>query len=220
MRKIIYKIVAEKRKGINCLYNIFVSCVALISLIPLMSKREIESFYTMERYAVAVLAADYVIRFIVADYITGKGKKGFIIYPFTPGAVVDIICLMPAGRILRVFRIFKVLMYTDFFKSLKEMYDIVKGVLFKVALVAGGYIFTAALFMFNAERESFDNFFEALYWAVISLTTVGSDIYPKTVPGRIVSMISAVTGIAVVALPSAVITAGIINEIIKNNDES
>lgn len=217
MRKTIYNIVEVKKKGV---YNIFVSSIALISLIPLMSKGEQESFAVMERYAWAVLAADYIIRFSVADYITGKGKRGFLIYLFTPGAVLDIICLMPMGHIFRVFRIFKVIVNADFFKSVVKIYNIVKGVLYRTIFIAGGYIFIAALFMFNAERESFENFFEALYWAVISLTTVGSNIYPKTVAGRIVSMISSAAGIAVVALPSAVITGGIISEIVKNNEES
>ena len=68
--------------------------------------------------------------------------------------------------------------------------------------------------VFNVEPESFDNFFEAIYWATVSLTTVGyGDIYPVTSVGRVITMISSVFGIAVVALPAGIITAGYMKEL-------
>ena len=64
------------------------------------------------------------------------------------------------------------------------------------------------------EPESFNNFFEAIYWATVSLTTVGyGDIYPVTSVGRVITMISSVFGIAVVALPAGIITAGYMKEL-------
>lgn len=73
--------------------------------------------------------------------------------------------------------------------------------------------------------DSFGNFFDAIYWATVSLTTVGyGDIYPVTVIGRIVTMISSIFGIAIIALPSGIITAGFMDELNSNiahdNDES
>lgn len=204
------------KRSINYFYDVFISSVAVISIMPLMFKREFESFYIMERATVAILAIDYIFRFIVSDYIIGRGNLSFIIYPFTLGAVVDLVSLLPTGRIFRVFRIFKMLRYMDFFVYMVNIYNGIKGVLFKVLFVAVGYIFITALFMFNAERGSFDNFFEALYWATTALTTVGyGDICPVTFEGRLISMITSVLGIAVIALPSGIITASIINEIIN-----
>ena len=58
--------------------------------------------------------------------------------------------------------------------------------------------------------------FDAVYWATISLTTVGyGDIYPVSTTGRIFTMISSVFGIAIIALPSGVITAAYLDEIHK-----
>ena len=66
------------------------------------------------------------------------------------------------------------------------------------------------------EGDTFDNFFEAVYWATVSLTTMGyGDIYPVTILGRAVTMLSSVVGIAIVALPSGIITAGYIREVNK-----
>lgn len=83
----------------------------------------------------------------------------------------------------------------------------------KIALISVGsfalaYILVSALVVFSVEPDSFETFFEAVYWATVSLTTVGyGDIYPVTTTGRIVTMVSSLLGIAIVALPAGIITA-------------
>ena len=85
-------------------------------------------------------------------------------------------------------------------------------------MLAGGYILLSALIMFQVESDSFDNFFDAIYWAVVTLTTVGyGDIYPTSDIGRVVSMLSSFMGIAIVALPTGIITAGYMSEINKDD---
>ena len=77
----------------------------------------------------------------------------------------------------------------------------------------------SALVILNLEPDSFDNFFEAIYWATVSLTTMGyGDIYPVTTVGRIFTMLSAAFGIAIVALPAGIITAGYMSELAKETD--
>jgi voltage-gated potassium channel len=76
--------------------------------------------------------------------------------------------------------------------------------------------------MFNAEphvnprtgQETFHSFFDALYWATVTLTTVGyGDLCPVTNLGRMVSMLSSIFGVAIIALPSGVITASYLDEL-------
>jgi len=77
-----------------------------------------------------------------------------------------------------------------------------------------GYVFITALIMFQVEPQTFDSFFDSLYWATISLTTVGyGDIYAVTTIGRLFTMLSAFVGIAIVALPEGIITAGYLDEL-------
>jgi voltage-gated potassium channel len=72
------------------------------------------------------------------------------------------------------------------------------------------------MLIFQLEPTLFETFFDALYWATISITTIGyGDIYPKTDMGRFITMISALVGVAVIALPSGMITAAYMNEINK-----
>ncbi|MEG0214985.1 MAG: potassium channel family protein, partial [Hungatella sp.] len=82
-----------------------------------------------------------------------------------------------------------------------------------VLVIAVAYIFISALIMFCYEPDTFEDFFESLYWATTALTTVGyGDIYPVSIVGRLISMISSVFGIAVIALPAGVVTSGFMNE--------
>ena len=87
-------------------------------------------------------------------------------------------------------------------------------------MLAIGYILVSALIIFNVEPESFDTFYDAIYGATVSLTTVAyGDIYPVTAVGRLVTMVSSVFGIAIIALPSGIITAGYLEELKKQYAE-
>jgi voltage-gated potassium channel len=95
-----------------------------------------------------------------------------------------------------------------------------KSALTAVATLAVGYILISALIIFNIEPDSFKNFFDAVYWATVSLTTVGyGDIYPITDAGRVITMISSLFGIAIVALPAGIITGGYLQEIKYSNTD-
>lgn len=122
-------------------------------------------------------------------------------------------------RALRVFRAAKLLRYS---RSLLLIVDVIKdqrAPLIAVLVLAVGYILISALVVFNVEPETFQDFFDAVYWASVSLTTVGyGDIYPITTAGRVITMISSFLGIAVVALPSGIITAGYMDRLRAEKD--
>lgn len=165
-----------------------------------------------------------------------KSAFSFFLYPLTPMAIVDLVSILPSLtvlnsgfrllklfrllRTLKVLRAFKFLRYSKSFEIIANVFKKQKRVLSAVVTMAIAYVFVSALVIFNVEPQSFDTFFDAIYWATISLTTVGyGDIYPVTVIGRIVTMISSALGIAIIALPSGVITAGYLSEIGKKDDE-
>ncbi len=83
--------------------------------------------------------------------------------------------------------------------------------------IVGIYIALIALILFQVEPNTFgDNYFNALYWACISLATVGyGDIYPVTVIGKTLGMITSLVGIAVIALPIGVISNKFMEKIEK-----
>ena len=121
---------------------------------------------------------------------------------------------------MRVFRVFKAMRYSKSFEIIGNVLRSSKDSLVAVCALAGGYILISALVIFNVEPDSFGSFFDAIYWATVSLTTVGyGDIYPVSTLGRIITMVSSIFGIAIVALPAGIITAGYMNEIGKSQNE-
>ena len=117
-------------------------------------------------------------------------------------------------------RALKFLRYSRSYYVIINVFKKQKKVLGAVATMAVAYILVSALIVFNAEPQSFENFFDAVYWATISLTTVGyGDIYPVTTIGRVITMLSSIFGVAIIALPSGVITAGYLAEFNEEKDE-
>lgn len=104
--------------------------------------------------------------------------------------------------------------------SRKVHFQKAKDALTFVGVLAIGYIFVTALIIFNVEPNTFPTFFDAIYWATISLTTVGyGDIYAVSNVGKILTMISSLLGIAIVALTAGIITAGYMEAVSKQDDD-
>ena len=202
----------------------------VISIVPLAFKDSFIVFQWIDYITVSIFIIDYIFRLITADYKINKSVYSFFVYPITPMAVIDLISILPTismlnngSRLLKLFRLIRTLKvlralkfirYSKSFDTIVNVFKKQKKVLTAVATMAVAYVLVSALVIFNVEPESFETFFDAIYWATISLTTVGyGDIYPITTIGRIVTMISSVFGIAIIALPSGVITAGYLAEI-------
>ena len=158
---------------------------------------------------------DHILRLLTADYKLEKGKISFLLYPFTFMALADLLCILPSLFLLNnSLRLFKFIRYSKNVQILTNVLKKQKDSLIIVGLLALGYIFISALIIFNVEPSTFPNFFDALYWATISLTTVGyGDIYAVSTTGKIITMISSFLGIAIVALPAGIITAGYMKKI-------
>ena len=237
MRKKLYEIIepADEGNTLSKIYDFFMMVTIIVSLIPLAFKETTVLFYWFEYVTVGIFVIDYILRFLTADLKIKKGKKSFFLYPTTLMALIDLISILPSVtffkdglrffrlirllRTFKVFRAFKFLRYSKSFVIILNVFHKQKRVLSAVATLAVAYIFISALIIYNVEPESFNTFFDAIYWATISLTTVGyGDIYPITTIGRIVTMISSIFGIAIIALPSGVITAGYLEAI--NSEKS
>ena len=213
----------------------FIMLVAIIAnIIPLAFKESYAVFQWIDYITVAIFILDYILRLITADFKLKKSTASFFMYPFTPMAVIDLISILPSFALLndgfrllkllrmmkalRVLRIFKALRYSKSFEIVIAILKKQRKILISVGTMAVVYVLVSALVIYNVEPDSFASFFEAVYWATVSLTTVGyGDIYPVTTIGRIVTMASSVFGIAIIALPSGVITAGYLEEVNKNN---
>ena len=218
-------------------YDITMLVSIVLSLLPLTFKIAPGFFVYTDIITSVLFILDYVLRLATADYKMGKRSVwSFIRYPFTIWAIIDLISILPSlmiiqsgFKILRLFRMFRTMRVLRVFKAFRYSKSISiisrviresKSALMAVCTLAIGYIFVCALVIFNVEGSSFKTFFDALYWATISLATVGyGDIYPVTTAGRVITMISSFFGIAIIALPSGIITAGYMNALNEEKDE-
>ena len=219
----------------NPVYNWFMIVVILASLVPLAFKGTHLVLHVVEMITVCIFILDYIARWITADLSGSRSKAAaFALYPLRPMAIIDLLTILPsiiiinpafkALRILRLFRalrVFRLFRYSKNVEILVNVFRKQRQVLFAVCGFAVGYVLIAALIMFQIEPKTFNTFFDAMYWSTVSLTTVGyGDIFATSTAGRIMTMISAFVGIAIVALPAGVITAGYLEELDKNRSSS
>ena len=237
MRKKIYQIIEPAQDStLSKIYDFLMMAVIVVSLIPLAFKESNKAFSIIEMITVSIFVVDYILRLITADYKLNRSGLSFLIYPITPMAIIDLLSILPSItmlnksfkllkllrmlRAIKVLRTFKFLRYSKSFEIIVSVFKKQRKVLSAVATMAVAYVMISALVIYNVEPESFSSLFDAIYWATVSLTTVGyGDIYPVTTIGRIVTMISSVFGIAIIALPSGVITAGYLAEVNKSNSD-
>ena len=241
-KKINHLVNPEEHTRASRAYDFIMLLAIAASIIPLMFRFQSTLFLIMEIVATVCFIIDYIFRWSTADYQSDRSRLGaFLIYPVTPMAIIDLLSILPifnianpafrvtrVYRLMRILRIFRVIRY---FEPLKIIFSVIRRqrrILWTVLVLALFYIFITALIMFNAEEEInpetgkylFESFFDAFYWAACTLTTVGyGDLYPISHIGRVISIISSMVGIAIIALPSGIITAGYMDELNRRNEK-
>lgn len=236
MRKRTFEIIELAAPGdhLSTVYDTAMMVMILLSMVPLFFKTTTPAFTLLERTAAAVFIVDYLLRLWTADLRNPElGGWAFVLYPFGLLPIIDLLSILPVFvpvnaslkllRILRLGRAVKALKLLRYSKSFALILDIINqesSALLAVCWLAGGYVMLSALIMFNAEPNSFSTFFDAFYWAMVTLTTVGyGDVYPVTTVGRIISMLSSFMGIAIVALPTGIITSAYTAALAKGGEK-
>lgn len=242
LQRKVFDLINRDRKGMlaSRIYDWYMLVMIIASIIPLMFIEDYPIFGIFEIITVTAFIIDYILRWYTSDIQLKKGWVSYLIYPFTPMAIIDLLSILPGlnlispefkllrlTRLLKIVRLLKIFRYSDKITIFLRVLSKEKEVLLSVLMLAMFYIFITALIMFNAEPhinpntgdETFHSFFDALYWATVTLTTVGyGDLCPVTDIGRVVSMLSSLFGVAIIALPSGVITASYLEELREYRD--
>jgi voltage-gated potassium channel len=149
-------------------------------------------------------------------FLSIAGKK--LQYVFSPVAIIDLLAILPSYRPLRVlrvfliFRLFKLFRYSQSINVFAEVLTNKRFELTTLALFLGFLIFIAstAVYMFENQIRGgeIDNLFDAVYWAVVTLSTVGyGDITPQTTGGRFVTLALIISGLGVISFFTSIIVA-------------
>ena len=236
-RKWINDLVEPGKPGVlSQVYDCLMLVAIALGTVSLLFREYRPLFLYFDIISGVIYIVDYLLRWMTCDLRSERPKwKAFLIYPFTPMAILDLLSILPtfevvsssyklakSARMLKIFRFTKIVHYIGpleiFIAVLKKQWKL----LMAVALVAIFDILITAIIIFQSEHEIdpvtgeyiFKNFFDAFYWAAITLSTVGyGDFSPVSDLGKTLSIISSMLGIGIIALPSGIITAGYMQEL-------
>jgi voltage-gated potassium channel len=115
-------------------------------------------------------------------------------------------------RLFLLFRVLKLFRYTPSLQQLTQVLNEKRFELYTLGLFVGFMVFASSTGIYLIEatdpRSEINTFFDAVYWAVITLSTVGyGDITPQTVEGRFITLILIVTGLAVLSFSTSIIVS-------------
>lgn len=190
-------------------------------------------FFHFEVFSVAIFTLEYVARvWAVVDNPWHSEPihpvRGRIRYMFTWMAIIDLVAILPfylgmlVGadlrilRALRLLRIFKLTRYSSAMTLLFQVFREESRTIFAALFVSSLLLFVAATLAYIIESPHQPHIFSsipaAMYWAVITMTTVGyGDMVPITATGRILGAMIGILGLGMVALPAGILASGFNN---------
>jgi len=200
-----------------------------IETLPNLGARTVELLRLTEVAIVTLFTLEYLLRLYVSD------RK--ISYIFSFYGIIDLIAIIPfyisSGidlrslrifRILRLFRTFKFFRYSKTIRRFSRAFAIAKEeiVLFAVVTMMLLYLSAVGIYYFENESqpEAFKSIFHSLWWAVVTLTTVGyGDVYPITIGGRIFTFIILMIGLGIVAVPAGLLASALSKARMEDQEE-
>lgn len=215
------------------IYLLIIANVLAMILESHVSIRNVYGLYFnfFETVSIYIFSFEYLYRIRLA-YLDNQ-LKGVSKYVFSTFGLIDLISILPFflnqfvkvdGRFLRILRLFRL---TRIFKlgrdssSLKLFVKALRGVSnelkFTLFLSSLAILFSASAIYYlehEAQPEKFSSITESIWWATVSLATVGyGDVYPITPGGKIFASLISLIGIGIVAIPTGIISASFVEEI-------
>ncbi|NWG52690.1 MAG: ion transporter [Hydrogenophilaceae bacterium] len=195
----------------------------------------LEDIRLFNQVVVYIFAFEFLLRFWAeGENPRHRGVVGRLRFLASPLAITDILAFLPellimlfvpqeegawlaAARALRLFRLLKLARYVPAFSIVGNALKRAGAPLVAALCVAAAQVYLAALMLYfiegEAKPEAFGSVTRALWWSMVTLTTVGyGDVYPETVLGRIAAGLVAVAGVGIVAMPTGILASAFAEE--------
>ncbi|ROS00986.1 voltage-gated potassium channel [Sinobacterium caligoides] len=209
------------------LINVIIASVLLIMIdsIPTLNKQYHSYFYLLEWLFTLLFLVEYLARLYCSPF-----RKAYI---FSFYGIIDLLSILPSFiglfipgaqhltilrliRVLRVFRVLKLMRHVDEADTL--MMAITRSrrkiFVFFTSVLITTVIFGSLLFVIEGPEHGFTSIPKSVYWAIVTITTVGyGDISPQTPLGQALASLIMITGYAIIAVPTGIITAELSQEI-------
>jgi len=240
-RKWLYQVLEQDRHGLSSRFiNIALMLLILANVVCIIVSSEesintrFNSFFQFfEIFSLIIFTIEYLVRVWVSVERSEKDLtqplKSRIRYLFKPMAFVDLLAILPSFvlllgsdflilRVLRLVRVFKLSRYSRSMELLitvskQEAETIISAIFILIILIiisaTGVYIVEG-----DVQPDEFGSIPRALWWATVTLTTVGyGDVVPITTLGRMLGIVIVITGIGMAALPAGIMASGFTAEI-------
>ena len=226
MLEAIRKIVEENDTPMGRLFDAMVQLLVVISVVsftvgtlPTLNAETQGLLASLERITVILFSAEYVLRFVVA--------KSPFKYAFSFFGFIDLIAILPfylsvgidlramrAVRFLRIFRLMKLARYSRAIGRMGLALRLAREelFLFLAASILMIYLASVGIYYFEraAQPEAFASVPHAMWWAVVTLTTVGyGDLYPVTTGGKMFTFFILLVGLGLVAVPAGIVSSAL-----------
>ena len=236
MKQYIKSIVEINDNKLSRYFSFFIQVLILVSVItfsietiPNLKPQTRTLLQAIELFSVIIFSLEYIIRIYVAD-----SKPKFV---FSFFGIIDLLAILPfylsfgvdlrslrALRFLRLFRILKLVRYNKAMNHFTRAIKSAKEEIFLFIFITLILIYFSAVGIYYFENEAqpqhFSSIFDSLWWAIITLTTVGyGDVYPITAGGKVFTFIILMIGLGIVAIPTGIISSALTKSIDKKADE-
>ncbi|MDC0713394.1 ion transporter [Stigmatella sp. ncwal1] len=165
-----------------------------------------------------LFAGEYVLRLVAVRRPLDYARSFF--------GIVDLMALLPSFlsvllpgaqtllvvRVLRLLRVFRILKLGHLLGQAEVLLTALRASRPKITVFLGtvltiDIIMGAVMYMVEGEENGFDNIPRSMYWAIVTMTTVGfGDITPKTVYGQLIASVLMVMGYGIIAVPTGIVS--------------
>ncbi|SHM32427.1 ion transporter [Chryseobacterium polytrichastri] len=235
-KRFVYRIIYRSDTKLGKLFDIILLSLILVSTFIIM----LESVPKLDRkYHYTFIILEWVISlFFTAEYWSRiavvKNRKHYI---FSFFGIIDFLALVPfylsfffpvtkyflIFRMLRMLRVFRVFNLLDFMNDGSLIVRALKGssrkiYIFLLFLIIFSVIVGSLMFMVEGGRPGFETIPQSIYWAVVTVTTVGyGDVSPITPLGKFFAVVLMLAGYSIIAVPTGIVTAEMQNK--RQNSE-
>lgn len=230
-KRFLYRIIYRSDTKLGKLFDIILLFLILASTfiimmesVPKLDKRFHVTFIVLEWIISLFFSAEYLMRVTVI-----KNKKNYL---FSFFGIIDFLALVPfylsfffpitkyflIFRMLRMLRIFRIFNLLDFMNDGYLIVRALKGssrkiYIFLLFLIIFSVIVGSLMFMVEGGRQGFETIPQSIYWAVVTVTTVGyGDVSPITPMGKFFAVILMLAGYSIIAVPTGIVTAEMRNK--------
>jgi len=240
MRSLLYRVIFEADTPAGKAFDIALLFAILLStgLVCIESIADLkESWGFQIKIGEWILTGLFTLEYALRLYCTPRRKD----YAFSFFGMVDLLSILPAYlallispasyylvtiRLFRLLRVFRVLKLLELSGEAQAILRALRQSMPKIAIFFYSLlilVFLEGTIMYLVEggtNTGFDSIPQSIYWAIVTMTTVGyGDVSPITIPGKIIASFIMLSGYAIIAVPTGIVTAQLTSKKRNNQEE-